>query len=1253
MKQPYTVNIRAIVVSAVLALCGVQALAAHTEVTAAPRLPYLRGMGFDGYYEGRNRSWMTQQGVYSGLVAKGFDHVRLPVDFRDYATYDSNTGVATLKETTTSSSWWSSTAGPGFSTFDTVINNAINAGLYITLDFHGWFNIDVTNQAQRAQFKALWKAVAERYKDYPNQLNFELANEPRAPVGHSSHLNSLQKETVAIIRETNPTRLILYAVPDANQPWALTQCANPPKTSWVSLPANDNNIALVIHSYNPGYFTHQGEGWNAGSSTTNVPFSAKYRRELQQDLDWCKAYMDLTGNKIDLNEFNASHAIATHSDVTDYLSMVTRFCESNKVPWAPWIYYANGSGFDCFSGYGANASMIDYIEAGLFPDLKTTDKFSTGDYPHRVEIAFSGYTGSSALANFPVLVKLSESLTGFHYSDFTRADGFDLCFTDANGNLIPHEIDTWNPSGVSTVWVKVLSLTSSTKIVARYGCAKPIVPKVESVWDSDYVAVWHMGEPKLPLADSSNVSRDLTAADGSGIGYGVAGVAGKSVDFGSAGGARGLFADDHANLDGHAKLTVEAWTYQKAHGTNAGIVSKRKSAGSQMSYYMFDNGSGTTMSYSTNGSASVSSGVYPQPVMGRWNHQAYSLDSTQASSNSKGYLNGALTATKSVACDGGIFAGTGELCIGNLQSGNAANFPGRIDEVRVSKCVRSADWVKASYDTVANASFATYAVDGVASSAAPEEQGANLVPDDIIEYNALDMDAFAKKVTVTFSGYSGSALQDFPVLVKLSTAINGFSYGDFQKANGGDLRFADSTGTLLPHEIDTWNTNGVSTIWVKVPSLSANGTITACYGCANPPAVAAKDVWDDDYVGVWHLGEAALPLVESSKTSTDFTTSKGSGIGYAASGIVGGSVDFGASGNSRALLANDHAALDGFTKCTFEAWTYIDASLRGYKGGAQTNDLNKGLLAKRNSYSSECSYYLFDTGSATQFYVCQDGTSPASASSKVAAPSGAWTHQVYTFDGTSSSSNVEGWKNGVSAGKTTQAKTSIYAGSANLCLGNFQSGDARNFPGKIDEVRISKTVRSADWIKATHDTIANANFATYEVQDNAVQPPEPQPAFAHEVDVTFSGYSGGSALADFPVLVRLSPNIIGFSYADFSLPNGGDLRFYDESGNMLSHEIDTWNTNGVSTVWVKVLTLTAATKITAKYGSTDMLPAVSAKDVWDDDYVGVWHLGESALPMKESSETSSDFTSSYGTTIGYAADGVVGGSVDFPAGGLT
>lgn len=179
-----------------------------------------------------------------------------------------------------------------------------------------------------------------------------------------------------------------------------------------------------------------------------------------------------------------------------------------------------------------------------------------------------------------------------------------------------------------------------------------------------------------------------------------------------------------------------------------------------------------------------------------------------------------------------------------------------------------------------------------------------LPPEPVVEYGQLDMSAFSKRMTVAFSGVqSGVALTNFPVLVKLSEAIEGFGYGDFAAADGGDLRFADAAGNLLPHEIDTWDTNGVSTAWVKVPALSRNATITACWGCSGtPPAVAPKDVWDDGYVGVWHLGEKLLPMKESSETTSDFTTANGTDIAFASQGIVGGSVDF-ASGANCSLVA--------------------------------------------------------------------------------------------------------------------------------------------------------------------------------------------------------------------------------------------------------------------------------------------------------------------------------------------------------------
>jgi hypothetical protein len=1060
-----------IVIAVAVALCAAQAFSAtHTEVTTAPRLPFLRGMGFDGYYENRNRTWMTQPGVYSGLVAKGFDHVRLPVDFRTYSTYDSSTGDATLKETT-SNGW-----GPGFSTFDTVITNAINAGLYITLDFHGWFDIDPTNQTHRAQFKAYWKAVAERYKDYPNKLIFELANEPRASISYSSQLNSLQKETVSIIRQTNPTRLILYAVPDANQPWALTQAATPPKYGWVSYPANDNNLALVIHCYNPGEFTHQGETWANPSYTTQVRLTDSHRTTLNWDLNQLTLYSKDHDIPIVMNEYNVSHKLADHGDVTEYLSIVTRYCESNGIPWSPWIYYSSsGSGFDCFSGYGANASMIDYVEAGLFPDLTTTDKFTTNMYAKAVDITFSGYSGSSALANFPVLVKLSEAgIYGFHYSDFATTNGFDLCFTDTSGKLLAHEIDTWNPNGVSTVWVKIPSLTASTKIVARYGCAnKPIVPKVESVWDSDYVGVWHMGEQKLPLADSTGVSRDITSADGTGIGYGAAGIIGGAVDFGAPGGSRCVNTDDHKELDGFQKMTIEAWTYQTARPTgsdkNTGILGKRTSSSSEASYYIYDSGADEKSAFyvASSGSSPQAAGKVVPTALNTWNHQVHTFDGSVSSDNAKGYLNGVYKGA-GTANVSQIFAGAAEFHIGNFQSGDSRNFPGKIDEVRISKTVRSADWIQASYETVAKSNFATYAVEGVEPPPEPQT----------VEYGPLATSAFAKSMSIRFDVIqAGVTLTNFPVLVKLSTAIDGFSYADFKKANGGDLRFADPDGNLVPHEIDTWNESGVSTVWVKIPRLTRNTIISAYYGCAGSvPAVNAKDVWDDDYVGVWHLGESVLPMKESSETSSDFESKFGDTIGYAAPGIVGGSVDFPTNGTYNALVAPDHDALDGFTKFTLESWTFQNE-----------HKTNAGILAKRKEYNNECAYYIYDViGDSMCVPLCIGTNRTASArwSYNMTQPMGQWNHIAFTVDMASTAKNIRGYMNGAKGSWEPDVTFFGQMGNcaSDLYLGNLGANKKDySFNGKIDEVRISKCVRSTAWLKATYDTIANPAFATYAV----------------------------------------------------------------------------------------------------------------------------------------------------------------------------
>lgn len=106
---------------------------------------------------------------------------------------------------------------------------------------------------------------------------------------------------------------------------------------------------------------------------------------------------------------------------------------------------------------------------------------------------------SSPVAGVPALVRLSEGINGFRYSQFTLANGGDLMFTDAYGNPIPHEVDTWNPGGESLVWVRLPSSAANTAIWMLWGRGGTPDKEAKEVWEG-YKGVWHFGDA---VADSA------------------------------------------------------------------------------------------------------------------------------------------------------------------------------------------------------------------------------------------------------------------------------------------------------------------------------------------------------------------------------------------------------------------------------------------------------------------------------------------------------------------------------------------------------------------------------------------------------------------------------------------------------------------------------------------------------------------------------------------------------------------------------
>ena len=151
-------------------------------------------------------------------------------------------------------------------------------------------------------------------------------------------------------------------------------------------------------------------------------------------------------------------------------------------------------------------------------------------------LALAGYTGTTTLTNFQALVKLSEGRFGFSYDDYAAKDGTDLWFADSLGNVIPHEIDTWNASGDSYVWVRVPEVSGTdTKIVMHWGEAKTAEQTAtENVWKNygdgkgGFAGVWHMEanqDDEPDAADNGLVAKraggnigQMTAASGGVVG---------------------------------------------------------------------------------------------------------------------------------------------------------------------------------------------------------------------------------------------------------------------------------------------------------------------------------------------------------------------------------------------------------------------------------------------------------------------------------------------------------------------------------------------------------------------------------------------------------------------------------------------------------------------------------------------------------------------------------------------------------------
>ena len=332
--------------------------------------------------------------------------------------------------------------------------------------------------------------------------------------------------------------------------------------------------------------------------------------------------------------------------------------------------------------------------------------------------------------------------------------------------------------------------------------------------------------------------------------------------------------------------------------------------------------------------------------------------------------------------------------------------------------------------------------------------------------------SYRKKLSFDNSGQT-ETLMNFPVLINLTSSFFNYSRA---APNGTDLRFIDTDGiTQLKYHIEEWNQSGYSYIWVNVTEIDAGSSqdhIWMYYG--NPTAPDVQDqagTYDETFAAVWHLAEDPGPggagdIKDTTSNNNHGTAEASMTSGDSVTGKIGRGMDF--DGSDDYIDCGIGPSLNISNAITIEAWakTYTD---------------NGGTIASKHG-AGDYGWVLHrrDMGDSLGVIWSINGTSyvtPETAADTFEVNISY--HLVITFDG----SNIRAYINGVedTGGDFpySYAGLNISATSTQIARDGYMGTDpAYMFNGTLDEVRISNTARSADWIKAQFLSMDN-NFITY------------------------------------------------------------------------------------------------------------------------------------------------------------------------------
>lgn len=595
------------------------------------------------------------------------------------------------------------------------------------------------------------------------------------------------------------------------------------------------------------------------------------------------------------------------------------------------------------------------------------------NWAYRKKITFDNSAQVENLVNFPVLVKLNSSR--IDYSK-TQDSGQDIRFTDSDGTtLLPYEIEKWDETGDSFVWVKVPQIDASSNtdyIYMYYGNSSATDGQsATDVWDSNYVMIQHLKDLTASTTNDSTSNNNDGTKKAIDEPIETSGKIGKGQNFD---GSNDYVKMAHSSsLLPNDELTVSAWIYSNTYEADWGMIAVKAETDIAPWQLRFNGTSRAPQLCINSGGTRATSNL--ALTNGNWYFVVGTYNKNLPDANIKIYINGVQkgATTYKVA-----MSGTNSVYIG--ARGDGYYFNGLIDEVRISNTAHSAAWIAASYKSETDA-FNTFGSEeqNIASSGSWESATDSNVIDLIWNGGWGDGTAGSTAFSATVASVgTNNTITFFMKTAASISVLSSASYVELGTVSSG------TTFTKTKAELDALGLGTGSNRYVQVKAAFAQtsgvnpqlDSFTISYLSDNtaPETNATSSAMFRSAGGTT---VASNGWTNNSSPYFSWTAGSDSQSGVKGYCLYLGTDPNGNPATAKGLLGTSPVSTAG-TACQFiVSGTSIDFATSSYKGGTWLSTSSNPYYLNIKVIDNSGNVY---TGSSAQFQFRYDGTPPTNTS---------------------------------------------------------------------------------------------------------------------------------------------------------------------------------------------------------------------------------------------------------------------------------